>query len=357
MMRRNFFRGRICSTGFTLVELLVVIAIIGILVALLLPAVQSAREAARRAQCLNHLRQLGIALHNYHSAGGGFPAGISVGYESGCERAWGHQQGMNGICPNNPPHLSYMPWLFPYFEATNAYDNMDFSHNVIAVDPFWHGNWPDAALATVVPTLVCPSDGMGNNPVPLATNPVGKFYAKSNYLAFFSGCDDRDVARDIAGEYPEWRAAFGVNRQTRVSKIADGSSHTMLMSEYITGIENDFRGYFWGAHAGGGSLYTKFTPNTSSPDVLFPKAGWCPPASNDPLSNRPCINGDWPPLETTAAARSMHPGGVNVLMGDGSVRFVSDSIDLGIWRGMASIQGGEVDGQSVWKECPGYPGE
>ena len=344
--------------GFTLVELLVVIAIIGVLVALLLPAVQAAREAARRTQCTNNIRQLGIAQQTYHTAHNGFPAGITVEHESGCESDWDNLP-MGGICPDTLPHLSYMVWMFPYFEYGTLFDRMDFSDAALQR---WYeeeedGGWGETVLATVVPILVCPSDGIGNNPVPLQTNPVGKFFSKSNYLAFFSGCDDRDQARDIAGQYPEWRAVYGVNRRTKVSHISDGSSNTMMMSEYIKGVGNDFRGYFWGAHAGGGALYAKFTPNSSIPDFLFPKPGWCDPESNDPASNRPCVQGDWPARETTSTSRSMHPAGVNVLMADSSVTFVSQDIDLGVWRGMSSMQGEEMAGESVQKECPGFPGE
>ena len=336
--------------GFTLVELLVVIAIIGILVALLLPAIQAAREAARRTQCMNNMRQLGVAQQTYHTAHNGFPAGITVEPENNCQQHWQNQPNMNGICPSNYPHVSYMAWLYPYFELGAAFDQMDFDY-----DPGnpWYVSWPDEALATVVPILVCPSDGIGANPFPLASEPVGKLYSKSNYLAFFSGCEDMDQARDIGGAIPLWRAVFGVGRSTQIAKISDGSSNTMTMSEYITGVGNDHRGYFWGAHAGGGAIYTKFTPNTSATDVLFDKPGWCPDGSNDPANNRPCVT-VWPPFTTTSAARSMHPDGVNVLMADSSVTFVSQDIDLRTWRGMSSMQGGELPDESMEAKsrCP-----
>ncbi len=331
-MRRNKSSTRyLALRGFTLVELLVVIAIIGILVALLLPAVQSAREAARRTQCLNNLKQLGVALHNHHSAQGRFPRGFTCGDGTGvCASRYGFVD----------PQLSYLVWLYPFLEETSNFDNMDLSTS-------WYDPtlWTDAMRATPVQTLFCPSDGMGGNVVTVPP-PHNWDISKSNYLAFFSGNVHGDLKRADIDKKPSRLAAFGLNRGSRIRDIVDGTSHTMLMSEYLTGVEStpaDVRGFFMTCQAGGSLLFTKTTPNSSAPDVLVGWGyNWCRTGMNRPDLNLPCAPGFSPPITNTATARSRHPGGVHVLSADGSVRFVGDTIGIDIWRAMVTIDGGEV---------------
>ena len=326
--------------GFTLVELLVVITIIGILIALLLPAVQAAREAARRMQCANNMKQLGLALHNYHAAVGSFPAGFINNYIAGCE---GGRPGHDGYCVYNYPQFSYMPRLYPYLEQQSVYKLMDFR-----VQNWWvRGVWPDAATGTVVSTLLCPSDGLGlevipANSLPDSTNNVPT--TKGNYLAFFNGWELNDVGDE--GNSLK-RAAFGINRGAKIRDIVDGTSNTMVMAEYLRGTPTDLRGDFWTFQAGGACLFTRVTPNSSAPDVLVPNREWCNGPEHDlPNKNLPCIQSNtsnWG--DTTAASRSRHPGGVHTLLADGSVQFVSESVDLLIWRGLATIGGGEILGE------------
>ena len=310
--------------GFTLVELLVVIAIIAILIALLLPAVQAAREAARRIQCTNNMKQVGLALHNYHSTVGKFPPGFIV--------TW-------GPWVHNGPETPYMVHLFPYLEAGNQYELMDLNLS-------WkQGLWPDEATGTVIPTLLCPSDGFGVTVVPRGgirgCCPQEPAMAKSNYLAFFTGQQFSDTLDDE--ENPN-RAAFGMNRGARIAHITDGTSNTMLFAEYLTGTETDDRGIFYTWQAGYAFLSTRVTPNNTAPDRLIGgvcfEVGDTPPITDMPEMNLPCetvsLNA------SSACSRSRHPGGVNILLADGSVQFVGETIELGIWRSLTTITGGDI---------------
>jgi prepilin-type processing-associated H-X9-DG protein len=134
---------------------------------------------------------------------------------------------------------------------------------------------------------------------------------------------------------------FGFNREVRIRDILDGTSNTMAMGEYLTGVPQeehawDIRGLHWIDLPGFSQLYTRSGPNSSSPD-LFGAERYC---ANRPPLNLPCAVSSWD--ETTAASRSRHPGGVNVVMADGSARFVKQTIDLKTWKALGSIAGGEV---------------
>ena len=338
--------------GFTLVELLVVIAIIGILVALLLPAVQAAREAARRVQCTNNLKQFGLALQNYHSARGSFPPGNVVDAAPG------------GAAPrrNLRPEWPYLiVHLFAHLERPALAAIVDELLGRPHLLP-WFSNsaddWPAGIETAPVDVFFCPSDGLGGVRIapgslpasPYATNSVSLF--KSNYLGLFSGDDVSFVDREIvlqgiystplpadADELSRKQAVFGVNRGASFKQITDGASSTIAVVEYLTGTQEDLRGWFWTSQAGASLIFTKNTPNSSAHDVLIGPAGeWCNPQTNLPAQNLPCIGGG----PQTAASRSQHPGGVNTLMCDGSVHFTNDSIDRTIWQALGTIQGDEV---------------
>jgi prepilin-type N-terminal cleavage/methylation domain-containing protein/prepilin-type processing-associated H-X9-DG protein len=337
--------------GFTLVELLVVIAIIGILVAMLLPAVQAAREAARRMQCSNNLKQLGVALHNYHSGHGAFPAGQYAAHDPSRLDCAG--RGWDGECLDNLPHITFLIFMLSYIEEGTRYDRLDPAG--LTGEDHWYNVWDPEILATPIPTFLCPSDGLGANPwsPPHHTNS----FAKGNYHGVFPGDGYRDMGGDLAErdipEYgvvykPERRTVFGVNRWTKIGRISDGTSKTMVMTEYIDGAE-DARGYFWEAVAGGGAVFTQYPPNTSVPDTLIGwSPDWCPPGSSQPQNNRPCVpsgSGVQAVLNLTAAARSMHPGGVQALFADGSVHFVTGDVDILNWQRLASMQDGQSTGE------------
>ena len=304
-----------------------VITIIGILIALLLPAVQSAREAARRAQCQNNLKQLDLALHNFAAFNGSFPQGCINDLATASQ-----------YCPGRN-RQSWAISLYPHLEQQNVFERFDPTLEGRS-NTCWcetaNSLGPDAPTAAVVPGFLCPSDGMGGK---TRTGSCGT-HCLSNYLAFFG-----DIAyyHGLTAEFPGYQeppnkpAAFGVNYGATFADFRDGTSNTMVFGEYLTGIRDPYeaRGFIWGDEPGGSQLYTQYTPNSSSPDVLWP--GYC---FNRPEFNLPCTDG----YNETATARSMHPGGVNVALGDGSVRFISKNINLATWRALGTIRGGEALG-------------
>jgi prepilin-type N-terminal cleavage/methylation domain-containing protein len=309
--------------GLTLVELLVVIAIIGILVALLLPAVQAAREAARRLQCHNNLKQLGLALHNYATGNEQFPIGAL---------------NLPDTSPWQRPRGTYFPHLLPYLEQQAIFDRIDFKANG-GSNTYWdqtpNSTGPQSPCAQVVASMLCPSDN-GKRQITIVS---GGIYAGGNYLGIFG---DKDY-RGLLGPTPtNLRAAFGMNYGARWGDFRDGTSNSVVMAEYVRGItsgpqaQRDFRGGVWFDQPGYSQLFTRNTPNSSVPDQIY--GGYC---NHLPELNRPCTDSDNNGSDT-ASSRSMHPGGVGVVRGDGSVHFLTDNVDLTVWRALGSIQGGEV---------------
>ncbi len=291
--------------------------IIAVLIALLLPAVQQAREAARRSQCKNSLKQVGLGLHNYHDTHGILPPGT----------VW--TSGAN----TGPRTGGYAIHILPYLDQAPIYNLINF--NVSGT--LWFSGNNSAATAASVPMLLCPSDGMGGTHAVDAT----QRWFKSNYLGVFSGFNTGDITSATADSDSTKLAVFGMNRAARIRDITDGTSNTALAAEYLTGATSDeYRGFAWSDQSPGTQLFFAQTPNTTVPDVCYDvsPASWC---TNDANLNLP-TTANTSSAAQTAAARSRHTGGVHVLLADGAVRFVSNNVNLANWRALATIRGGEV---------------
>jgi prepilin-type N-terminal cleavage/methylation domain-containing protein/prepilin-type processing-associated H-X9-DG protein len=311
--------------GFTLIELLVVIAIIAVLIALLLPAVQAAREAANRAQCVNNLKQIGLAMHNYHGVNDCFPPGE--------------------LCPPNllGARIFWTCYILPFMELGtlgNAY-NFDLSVNVTVNGGAAYGVVNSTVTNAIIKPYNCPSD-VGGEAFRGAYS-----WSRSNYVATYSPDGvmiepNVNFTYDTQHNNPTYnpatrQALFNFNVTRGIRNIIDGTSNTTAASETVTGPDgtNDGRGvwaYDWGEQ------YTHHRPpNSLIPDSVYP-ASYC----INTKKFAPCVANAVYWGEQDYAARSIHPGGVNVLMADGSVRFVKNSISLITWQAIASINAGEV---------------
>ncbi len=281
---------------------------------------------------LEALKQLGLALTAFHDNRGRFPLGSeNTGYPTPSQSySWWF------------PRITWALRLYPYVEQNNAYTAYDFTLPPSTGAAQWFDNansqGPGAPTSLVVPVFLCPADGLGGSPKPWGTHGT---FAVSNYLAFFGD-------KTYGGNLP-WavaknvRHAFGWNFGARLAEITDGTSSTMALGEYLTGVkvEYDIRGVVWYDHAGSSQIYTQFTPNAPNPDSLHPS--W--PTSSYPEQNLPSVlSSGSDGTHDTAAVRSRHPGGVNVVFADGSVHFVNQNISLATWQALGSIDAGEVAG-------------
>jgi prepilin-type processing-associated H-X9-DG protein len=315
----------------------VVIAIIGALIALLLPAVQSAREAARRVQCLNNFKQIGIALHNYHDAFGSFPIGrMGIGYSYSNTPWWNDQR------------KSWTFSILPFFEQTSAFAAINFDL------PFYYRD-NTTVIRLQNNSFQCPSDGPSiQEPDTAYPRGKGNFAANWGNTHYFQDEPDRGSGQGTPGGDPYVRGPMGTvkftgapfkgNISTSLSNILDGTNNTILVGEVILGKNApgglwDHRGDVFNDDYNCSSFMTYTPPNSPIPDQMggddptgFP---WC---AQGYMNNPPC-NGSIPAFN---ASRSRHPGGVNTLFGDGSVRFVRNAISLDVWRALGSPAAGEV---------------
>jgi len=354
--------------GFTIIEILVVIAILGILMALLLPAVQVAREAARRSYCAHNLRQIGLALHQYHTAHDVFAMGCSF------------------QAPGPPLNSQLAMWnsfsaqacLLPYLDQAPLYAALNFS-----LSPLDYDSSNTTVVYRVVSTFICPSDtnaGVGHQDI-------------NDYAASFGATTDDLYDWDISSvglqtnlQVPHGSSGlftFGISYGLR--DCTDGASSTVAYSEWVVGdgrgtyygnqdpgstyrgngfltatgnnpayasafqnstavlaglqscanqfeaaaITIDYKGWYWAMGASGFSMFNTIqTPNDRTFSFGACRFGGTP--------------NDWPDNSTFVGAQSSHPGGVNTLMGDGSLRFVKDSISRHVWRSLGTRRGGEV---------------
>lgn len=314
--------------GFTLIELLVVIAIIAILIALLLPAVQQAREAARRSTCKNSLKQIGVALHNYHDTHRTFPPG-AVWYGVGSAPA-------DGRDPNWG--TTWVVQILPFIDQAPLYNNYNMSLPAQSVN----SNTPDSVLQAKISVLRCPSHpGIDRF---LLTQPAGGNFSKITYSGSVGSGSTLDIA-DYNNDNE--RGVFSAIGQygAKIRDISDGTTNVIMLGEVVTGTNtgDDKGAWGWctGALFAGTNENGVLTPNTSLVTDRTPYA------SNNTSDNN--FNKRNNPDDTNAgggqAARSFHVGGVHVGLGDGSVRFISENIDQTTYLNLLSIADGNVIGE------------
>ena len=371
--------------AFTLIELLVVIAIIAVLIALLLPAVQSAREAARRIQCTNNLKQIGLAMHNYHTSNNSFPQGVSAS--------------LNSV---NPGCIAWSGWsaqalMLGYMEGQTIYNACNFM-----LDPFSATVSPSingTAILTKISAFLCPSDGnagtaAGNAQVTLTTQVdstlINNYYASVGTTNYVDNFVNNGGTPQTCGTSPGSTGIFWYSVAYGIQSVSDGTSNTVAFSEgltgtngttrqnYTTGVnENGPSGYFdvWQTLAAPGpapgpvmaswlqTCNTNFATASAASMTLSTNRGWLwcwgmetmtmfntivPPNSSQ-FQWASCRNGCGGACDVVSAdhsnitpATSNHPGGCNVMMADGHVQFIKSSISMTTWWQLGTRANGEI---------------
>jgi prepilin-type N-terminal cleavage/methylation domain-containing protein len=315
-------------TAFTLIELLVVIAIIAVLIALLVPAVQKVREAAARGQCANNLKELGLAMHSYHDLRKSFPGGQYGDY---------NQPSAFGGPFENSESWSWLAFLLPYIEQQGIY-----TQGNIPTTPINQSSAPSA----VIQTFLCPSDQLAHLGAQVELSHYlrapGLLVGMTNYkgvqganFCFGPYTNNAVDGPGIGGVAPTWCECWengdGIlfpmvwEHPYRITDVIDGTSNTFMIGEdvYLPGSYGPGlygRGYAW-AHSAEVHLTCAIPPNYVT------------------LGDPPAMLSNW---QLTNGFKSLHPGGLQFALIDGSVRFISEDIPLGAYRALATIRGNEA---------------
>jgi type II secretory pathway pseudopilin PulG len=326
-----------------MIELLVVIAFIGALIALLLPAVQAAREAARRAQCTYNLKQIGLAIHNYESVLGSFPTGaIDFVYNRpDCSRRETRQHTM-------------FSFLLPFVEQQPLHNAINFDLPPVNLAPYLTAGWVQStAFASRVGAYLCPSD----LPMGSGLTPTGNNYSQGSYagMAGTINCIEWRIGNPACDDY-EGNGVFVPAFTYRPSEVTDGLGTTIFVGE-TSRYQNDpdalvhhwnrYANYYSaaGPNVGRGNGLATGVPRLNAPIQITDPAGYGPTTNCDPVPPWGLFNWMYNPEfydRGQYGFRSLHPGGAGFLLGDGSVKFVKQTINPRVYQALSTRSQGEV---------------